>query len=111
MPTNDRAGTHPALWAIVGSSNGCSVAHDMQEEALGSALARPHDTAQWRRGDLVFWQGHVAIVRDAGGGDATILHASATRMGVVIEPTNAALARIRETDGEVTSVRRLPARS
>jgi cell wall-associated NlpC family hydrolase len=93
--------------ALTACGMSCPRDTDMQEEALGSALARPHDTGAWRRGDLVFWQGHVAMVRD----DATLLHASATRMGVVIEPTVAALARIRETDGEVISVRRLPARS
>ncbi len=78
---------------------------DMQEQALGSALARPHELEQLRRGDLVFWKGHVAIVRDA----STLVHANASRhMAVAVEATAAAIARIRAAGSEVTSVRRLP---
>ena len=77
---------------------------DMQEQALGSALARPHEPGQLRRGDLVFWKGHVAIMRD----EATLVHANVSRhMAVGFEPAAPAIARIRETDGDVTSVRRL----
>ena len=78
---------------------------DMQEQALGTALAQPQAFEQLRRGDLVFWTGHVAIVRD----EATLVHANASRhMAVAIEPTAPAIARIRAIAGEVTSVRRLP---
>ncbi|MBK5959416.1 peptidase P60 [Rhodoplanes elegans] len=76
---------------------------DMQERGLGTALPAPHDLASWRRGDLVFWTGHVAIVRDA----ATILHANAHHMAVAIEPAAAAVARIAAAGGAITSVRRL----
>jgi hypothetical protein len=76
---------------------------DMQERALGSALARPHDLGQLRRGDLVFWKGHVAIVRD----EATLVHANASHMAVTVEPIPPAIARIRGIAGEITSVRRL----
>ena len=77
---------------------------DMQEQALGSALARPHEPQQLRRGDLVFWKGHVAIVRD----DATVVHANASRhMAVALEPIAEALPRIRAIAGDITSVRRL----
>jgi cell wall-associated NlpC family hydrolase len=57
-----------------------------------------------RRGDLVFWKGHVAIVRDA----ATFLHANSHHMAVALEGSAAAIARIRAAASEVTSVRRLP---
>ena len=81
---------------------------DMQEQALGSALARQHEGGQLRRGDLVFWKGHVAIARD----EATFVHANASRhVAVALEPAAAAIARIRDAGSEVTSVRRLPARS
>ena len=40
---------------------------------------RPSDL---RRGDLIFWKGHVAIVRDR----ATLMHANAFHMAVAIEP-------------------------
>ena len=78
---------------------------DMQENALGNALARPYEPAQLRRGDLVFWKGHVAIVRD----DATLVHANASgHMAVAFEATAPAIDRIRAVAGEITSVRRLP---
>jgi cell wall-associated NlpC family hydrolase len=72
---------------------------DMQVAALGTAIA--DDTR--RRGDLIFWKGHVAIVRN----EETMIHANAFHMAVAIEPIDAAIARIRASDGEVTSVRRL----
>jgi cell wall-associated NlpC family hydrolase len=77
---------------------------DMQERALGSALANPPKLDQLRRGDLVFWKGHVAIVRDA----ASLVHANATHMAVTFEPIATAIPRIRVIAGEITSVRRLP---
>jgi cell wall-associated NlpC family hydrolase len=78
---------------------------DMQERALGSAITPPHELEQLRRGDLLFWKGHVAIVRD----EATLVHANASRhMAVAFEATAEAVARIRAAGSEVTSVRRLP---
>jgi len=77
----------------------------MQKEALGRALA-PH--AELRRGDLLFWNRHVAIVRD----EASLVHANAFHMAVALEPIGQAIARIRALGSEVTSMRRLalPAR-
>jgi cell wall-associated NlpC family hydrolase len=81
---------------------------DMQEKAVGGPLARPHELDQLRRGDLLFWKGHVAIVRDA----ATLVHANASgHMAVAFEATAPAVARIRALAGEITSVRRLQPRS
>lgn len=77
---------------------------DMQEQALGSALANPPKLDQLRRGDLLFWKGHVAIVRDA----ASLVHANASHMAVAFEPIATAIPRIRAIAGEITSVRRLP---
>ena len=71
----------------------------MQESALGSAVA----LADLRRGDLIFWKGHVAIASDA----KTLIHANAHHMMVVAEPAADAIARIRAAGSEVTSVRRL----
>jgi cell wall-associated NlpC family hydrolase len=56
----------------------------------------------YRRGDLIFWKGHVAIVRDA----ETLIHANAFHMAVAIEPITEAIERIRTAGSEVTSVRR-----
>ena len=77
---------------------------DMQEQALGAPLADPRELKQLRRGDLVFWKGHVAIVRD----EATVVHANASRhMAVAFEAVADAIPRIRDIAGEITSVRRL----
>jgi cell wall-associated NlpC family hydrolase len=77
----------------------CPRDSDMQEQALGRTIG----VAELRRGDLVFWKGHVAIARDA----ATLLHANAFHMAVTIEPLTDALARIRRAGSEVTSVKRV----
>ncbi len=82
----------------------CPRDSDMQEQALGSALPGWHELEQLRRGDLLFWKGHVAIVRD----EATLVHANAHHMAVAFEATAPAIARIRAAGSEVTSVRRLP---
>jgi hypothetical protein len=74
-----------------------------QEAALGEAVALPG----LQRGDLIFWKGHVAIARDA----ESMIHANAFHMAVAIEPIAEAMARIRETGAEVTSVRRLQPRN
>jgi Bacterial dipeptidyl-peptidase Sh3 domain/NlpC/P60 family len=79
----------------------CPRDSDMQERALGSAIAP--DVANLQRGDLVFWKGHVAIARDP----ATLIHANAFHMAVAIEPTVDAIARIHASGSEVTSLRRL----
>jgi hypothetical protein len=90
--------------ALTACGIACPRDTDMQERAVGGALAWSGDPAQLRRGDLVFWKGHMAIVHD----EATLVHANAFRMAVTFEPTAAAIARIRLEAGEVTSVRRLP---
>lgn len=82
----------------------CPRDSDLQERSLGSALAHRDDLTQLRRGDLLFWKGHVAIARD----ETTLVHASAHYMAVLFEDTARAIARIRATGSEVTSVRRLP---
>ncbi len=75
---------------------------DLQELALGTAL--PASGAdQLRRGDLIFWKGHVAIVRDSD----SIVHANAFHMATAIEPLRAAVARIAAAGSRVTSFRRL----
>jgi Bacterial dipeptidyl-peptidase Sh3 domain/NlpC/P60 family len=80
----------------------CPRDSDMQEHALGAPL--PADgPAGWRRGDLIFWKGHVAIVRD----DETIVHANAFHMAVAIEPTREALRRIADGGSQVVNVKRL----
>ncbi len=72
------------------------------QERCGVGVALPPDSAL-RRGDLVFWKGHVAIAR----GDGTILHANAHHMMVAIEDARAAVARIAAAGDPVTAIRRI----
>jgi cell wall-associated NlpC family hydrolase len=74
----------------------------MQQDSLGRALDAS-ETKKLQRGDLIFWKGHVAIVRDA----STIIHANAHHMATVIENTTEAIARIKAAGSEVTAVKRL----
>jgi len=76
----------------------CPRDSDMQEAALGKPM--PQDT-KLRRGDLIFWKGHVAIARD----ETTLIHANAHHMAVALEPATEAIARIRDMGSEVTSVK------
>ena len=46
------------------AGTGCPRDSDMQQDGLGRALS-PAETQKLQRGDLIFWKGHVAIVRDA----------------------------------------------
>ena len=56
-----------------------------------------------RRGDLIFWRGHVAVALDA----RRIVHANAHAMAVAIEGTREAVARIEaQGDGRPTARRR-----
>lgn len=77
----------------------------MQEGALGSAIDPGCDFSALKRGDLVFWKGHVAIVRD----NANFLHASGFHMAVAIEPVVDTIARFAKEGIPVTSVRRIAA--
>jgi len=88
--------------ALTACGIACPRDSDLQEKTIGRPLspaALPHD-----RGDLIFWKGHVAIVRDA----ATLIHANAHHMAVAIEPTEEAIARIRASGSEITSIKASP---
>lgn len=77
---------------------------DMQAAALGAPLAVTDDLAGLRRGDLVFWKGHVGVMRDA----STLLHANGHHMQVASEPLAQARARIAAggSFGAITMIRR-----
>jgi hypothetical protein len=81
---------------------GCPRDSDMQQDELGRVLD-PAESKKLQRGDLFFWKGHVAIVRDAD----TIVHANAHHMATVIESTKDAIARIKATGSEITAIKRL----
>jgi cell wall-associated NlpC family hydrolase len=84
------------------AGTGCPRDSDMQQDGLGRALD-PAEARRLRRGDLIFWKGHVAIVRDSD----TIVHANAHHMATAVENTHAAIARIKAAGGEVAAIKRL----
>ncbi|MBI5130648.1 MAG: C40 family peptidase [Rhodopseudomonas palustris] len=75
---------------------------DMQQAALGHALPIS-DELELLRGDLLFWKGHVAIVRNPD----SLVHANAYHMAVAIEPTRDAIARIAAAGSDLTAIKRL----
>jgi len=79
----------------------CPGDSDEQAERLGAALAPGTPP---RRGDLLFWAGHVAWV----AGPDLLIHANARDMAVAYEPLRAAVARIEaQGDGPVTLHKRI----
>jgi cell wall-associated NlpC family hydrolase len=80
----------------------CPRDSDMQQDVLGRVLTSA-EAKRLQRGDLIFWKGHVAIVRDAG----TIVHANAHHMATVIESTSEAIARIKAAGSEIAAIKRL----
>lgn len=81
----------------------CPPDSDLQQARLGQPLAageRP------RRGDLVFWKGHVAFV----SGPDRIIHANGTAMAVAEEGLQEATDRIAALgEGTVTAMKRIAA--
>lgn len=71
---------------------------DQQAQSLGTEITPD----RLKRGDLVFWPGHVAILEDA----ETILHATGATMRVIRENLQTAIARIRPESGDPTVYRR-----
>jgi cell wall-associated NlpC family hydrolase len=87
--------------SLTAAGIGCPRDSDMQQAGLGRAL-EPGDRSKLQRGDLIFWKGHVAIVRDR----TTMVHANAHHMATVIEPIEPAIARIRQAGSEVVAITR-----
>lgn len=81
----------------------CPRDSDMQENEVGEKLPEK-DVSKLKRGDLVFWRGHVGIAQS----DKDLVHASGHQMEVISEPIASAIERIATTHGEVTSIRRIP---
>jgi len=82
-------------------AGGLACPRDSDQQA---ALGDPAPPEALRRGDLVFWLGHVGMMLDA----RHLLHANAHHMAVAIEPLEEAVARIRAAGGgEPTAFRRL----
>ena len=79
----------------------CPRDSNMLETGFGAALG-PFGEQDLQRGDLVFWKGHIGIMRD----EATLLHANGYHMQVVSEPLAEAVERIADLYARPTSCRR-----
>lgn len=88
--------------SLTSAGIGCPRDSDMQLSGLGRAL-ESRERSSLLRGDLIFWKGHVAIVRDG----STMVHANAHHMATVIEPIEPAIARIRQAGSEIVAIKRL----
>ncbi len=75
---------------------------DMQAATIGEPLNAGPDFSGLRRGDLVFWKGHVAIMTDT----ENMIHANGHTMMVSREGLREAIARIGYLYGGPTGFRR-----
>lgn len=62
-----------------------------------------NEKSNLKRGDLVFWKGHVGIMQS----DLLLLHANAHHMSVISEHLDEAIARITKSAGSITALRRI----
>lgn len=77
----------------------CPGDSDMQCAQLGGDAV-----GDFRRGDLIFWKGHVGMMVD----DETLIHANAHHIATVYEPIKRAILRIEaQGDGPVLAHKRL----
>ncbi|WP_316858842.1 NlpC/P60 family protein [uncultured Cohaesibacter sp.] len=76
----------------------------MQEKEAGEALDISAGLPDLKRGDLIFWPGHVGVMTDP----ETLLHANGHHMAVASEPLAGAIKRISANEyGDLRTVRRL----
>ena len=78
--------------SLLACGKACPGDSDLQYEALGAPV---DEGSGYRRGDLFFWKGHVAMAVDG----ERIIHANGFRMAVTYEGIAEALQRISEQEG------------
>ncbi len=94
----DCSGLVQVAWRACGRD--CPRDSDMQEAEIGRPLNQDETP---KRGDLVFWKGHVGLVTAPN----RLLHANAFHMSVAYEPLDVAIERIEGAGGgPVTSMKR-----
>lgn len=91
--------------ALEAAGIACPRDADMQEKECGRPVEQ--GALEMRRGDLVFWEGHVGIMTSP----SELLHANAYHMAVEREFLDLAKARIKQAIGsDMTCVRRIEIR-
>ena len=78
---------------------------DMQQAELGTSVPITAELDNLKRGDLVFWKGHVGVMLDS----VMFVHANAHHMMVTIEPLPEAARRIAKTSDGIVAINRLAA--
>ncbi|HEX5958209.1 MAG TPA: NlpC/P60 family protein [Hyphomicrobiaceae bacterium] len=81
----------------------CPRDSDMQRAELGTELEVREDLGGLKRGDLIFWKGHVGLLADP----VTLLHANATHMAVAAEPLRGAVERIAKSGSPIAAIKRI----
>lgn len=85
--------------ALASAGIGAPRDSDQQEKSIGKALGECNGA---RRGDFVFWSGHVGIMVDS----EMLIHANAHHMAVKIEPLDQVAERIQAAGGGAVTLRR-----
>ena len=80
----------------------CPRDSDMQAAEVGETLLVPDSLDGLRRGDLVFWPGHVGMMVDG----MMLIHANAHHMSVVVEPLSVAVARNQKAGTDISTIKR-----
>lgn len=89
--------------AMEAAGKPCPRDSDMQMGEVGEPVPIPEDLESLRRGDLIFWKGHVGIMADG----VMLLHANAHHMAVVAETLPEAAGRIaRQAGTPIAAIRR-----
>ncbi|MBO9574532.1 MAG: C40 family peptidase [Sphingobium sp.] len=85
--------------ALAACGIACPRDTDQQAEAVGTPI---DDTAPLRRGDVIFFPGHVGLMVD----DQRLVHANAHWMAVTIEPLSDVIARLADKHERPVTARR-----
>ncbi len=87
--------------SLQAAGSACLRDTDMQMASAGEPMD-PKNLDAIQRGDLLFWNGHVAIAQSTDW----MIHASGLHMEVVVEPIRRAVERIGESHGALLAILR-----
>jgi cell wall-associated NlpC family hydrolase len=81
----------------------CPRDSDMQEAEVGASIAITPELEDLKRGDLLFWAGHVGMMVDG----LMLLHANAHHMAVVVETLPEVVERIAKAGSPLRTIKRV----